>query len=153
MSPDLIFLIANYGILIFWLLLIVAPRWRGTQVVVHSIAIPLLLGVAYTIITASVFGFALPQGGGFDTLKGVATLFGSPWALLAGWIHYLVFDLFVGAWQVRDAGRRGIPQLVIVPCLVLTLLFGPVGLMLYLLIRLGMRKGSWSLDEGTRAAG
>lgn len=153
MSPETIFLVCNYGILLFWLLLIVAPRWRGTQLAVHSIAIPLLLGAAYTLIAATAFTTAMPAGAGFDTLPGVMTMFTSPMAMTAGWIHYLVFDLFIGAWQVRDAGRRGINHLAVIPCLVLTLLVGPVGLMVYLLIRLALRKGGVSLDEEVRAAG
>ncbi len=68
-------------------------------------------------------------------------------AVVAGWIHYLVFDLFVGAWEVRDARRRGVNHLAVVPCLLLTLLLGPIGLMLYLAIRAGTGKGGWSLDE------
>ena len=62
-------------------------------------------------------------------------LFDNPWALLAGWTHYLAFDLFIGGWEVRDAQRRGIPHLLIVPALVLTFLLGPAGLLLYLAIR------------------
>ena len=66
--------------------------------------------------------------GGFSSLAGVRTLFDNPWALLAGWTHYLAFDLFIGGWEVRDAQRRGIPHLLVVPALVLTFLFGPAGL-------------------------
>ena len=55
--------------------------------------------------------------------------------LLAGWIHYLAFDLLVGTWEARDSRERGIPHLLLVPCLILTFLFGPAGWLLYL----GMR--------------
>jgi hypothetical protein len=65
----------------------------------------------------------------------VRTLFENPWGLLAGWTHYLAFDLFIGGWEVRDAQRRGIPHLLVVPALVLTFLLGPGGLLLYLAIR------------------
>ena len=65
----------------------------------------------------------------------MATLFANPWLLLAGWIHYLAFDLFVGSWEVRDARERGIPHLLVVPCLVMTFLFGPAGWLLYALVR------------------
>ena len=58
-------------------------------------------------------------------------MFQDPWALLAGWVHYLCFDLAVGAWALRDAQRRGLPHLLLVPALVLTFLLGPVGLLLY----------------------
>ena len=59
----------------------------------------------------------------------------TPWLLLAGWIHYLAFDLFVGSWEVRDAQERGIPHLAVVPCLLLTFMFGPAGWFLYNLVR------------------
>jgi hypothetical protein len=65
----------------------------------------------------------------------VQKLFADPWLLLAGWVHYLVFDLFIGSWEVRDAGRLGIPHLLVVPCLVLSFLFGPAGLLLYGIVR------------------
>lgn len=65
----------------------------------------------------------------------MSALFADPWMLLAGWIHYLAFDLFVGGWEVRDAQQRGIPHLLVVPALVLTFMFGPAGLLVYLGIR------------------
>jgi hypothetical protein len=61
-------------------------------------------------------------------------------ALLAGWIHYLAFDLFTGAWEARDARRLRISRWLVAPCLLLTFLFGPLGLGLYLLLRAGLRK-------------
>ena len=65
--------------------------------------------------------------GGFSSLDDVALLFSNPWMLLAGWIHYLAFDLLVGTWEARDSRDRGIPHLLLVPCLILTFLFGPPG--------------------------
>jgi hypothetical protein len=80
--------------------------------------------------------WALPgSDGGFSSLSSVSRLFENPWALLAGWTHYLAFDLFIGGWEVRDAQRRGVRHLFMVPVLVLTFLLGPGGLLLYLLIR------------------
>jgi hypothetical protein len=73
--------------------------------------------------------------GSFSSLSGVAQLFADPWLLLAGWTHYLAFDLFVGAWEVRDARDRGISHLAVLPCLLLTFLFGPAGWLLYLGVR------------------
>ena len=55
--------------------------------------------------------------------------------LLAGWVHYLAFDLFIGAWETRDAQRNQIPHLVVIPCLVMTFMLGPIGLLFYLAIR------------------
>ncbi len=69
--------------------------------------------------------------GGFSSLHGVAELFSNPWLLLAGWVHYLAFDLFVGTWEVRDSLERGVPRLLVVPCLLLTFMLGPVGFLTY----------------------
>ena len=147
MSPETVFTIANNGIVIFWLLLIVAPRWKGTGILVHSIAVPVIIGLTYTwLIARAMMGEGAP-GGSFFSLHGVMAFFTSPVAATAGWIHYLVFDLFIGAWESRDAQRRGIPHLALIPCLIVTFMFRPIGLLLYLALRTALRKGSWSLTE------
>lgn len=133
MTPDTIFLVCNYGVLPAWLLLVVAPSWEWTQRIVHAVWIPVLLGLVYA--TAFAVNPDSPEGGGFATLRGVMALFTSPYVVLVGWVHYLVFDLFIGAWQARDARRRGIAHAWLVPCLLLTLMLGPVGLLLYLGVR------------------
>ena len=115
-----------------WILLVILPRQRWVTEVVTSVAVPLLLAIVYVAIVATTFG---RTPGGFATLAAVATLFGNPWALLAGWIHYLAFDLLIGTWEARDARERGVPHLLLVPCLVLTFLFGPAGWLLYQAVR------------------
>ena len=75
------------------------------------------------------------SSGGFSSLPDVAALFGNPWLLLAGWTHYLAFDLLVGSWEVRDARDRGVPHRLVLPCLALTFLFGPAGWLLYRSLR------------------
>jgi hypothetical protein len=136
--PDLnhLFSIAGDLVLPVWLLLIFAPRWRWTQRLA-TFAVPLLLAGIYAALL--VHGGRV-EGGGFGSLAQVARLFTSQDLLLAGWIHYLAFDLFTGAWEVRDALRLGLSRWLVAPCLVLTFLFGPVGLSLYLLLRLALRK-------------
>ena len=151
MAAQTVFNIANNGILIFWLLLIVAPRWRGTQILVHSVAIPLVLGLTYIWLIVTGFAGPMPAGASFFSLAGVMAFFTSPVAATAGWVHYLVFDLFIGAWEVRDSGRRGISHWAVIPCLIVTLLFGPAGLLLYLLLRLATGKGGWFLAEAPAA--
>jgi hypothetical protein len=146
MTYGLAYQLITLGILPFWLLLIVAPSWRGTQTVVHSALLPLLLASGYLLFAVPGFLLGGIEGGGFATLEQLARGFQHPPALLAGWIHYLVFDLFVGAWEARDARRRGIAHWLLVPCLVLTLLLGPVGLAVYLLVR-ALRSRRWSLEE------
>jgi chromate transport protein ChrA len=131
-SPEAVFSMASTAVLPGWLMLVLAPRWRHTARLVCAVVIPGLLAVLYAAIIAARWGGA---EGGFSSLADVQKLFADPWILLAGWVHYLVFDLFIGAWEVRDAQRLGIPHLLVVPCLVLTFLFGPVGLLLYGIVR------------------
>jgi hypothetical protein len=73
--------------------------------------------------------------GNFSTLAGVSALFANPWLLLAGWLHYLAFDLLIGTWEARDSVARGVPRWLLIPCLFLTLMFGPMGWLLYMAIR------------------
>lgn len=138
MSLELIFALCNYGVLPAWLLLAFAPRWRGTERVVHSAVVPVLLAVAYAVL---LFGDKPgPQGASFFTLDGVMRIFTTPRTVIACWLHYLIGDLFLGAWEVRDARRLGIPHPWVVPSLVLTLLFGPIGLASWLVLRAALRR-------------
>lgn len=144
MDLDLVFLVANFSTTPAWLLLLLAPKWKGTGVVVHSAVMPLLLGAAYALLLFTDMGG--PSDANMFTLKGVMAIFDKPQTAIAAWIHYLVFDLFVGAWVVRDAGRRDVSRLLVAPCLVGTWFFGPVGLMAYLGVT-GLRGRGWSLRE------
>lgn len=137
MKAEQIFSIANLLAIIGWLLILILPRWKFTRLVVLSGAIPLLLAIAYLVLIVLFFGKA---EGGFDSLANVMRLFTNEWAVLAGWIHYLAFDLFVGSWEVRDAQRRGISHFLVIPCLVLTFLFGPIGFLLYSILRYFLAK-------------
>ncbi|RMG57584.1 MAG: DUF4281 domain-containing protein [Bacteroidetes bacterium] len=127
-----IFSLANGLAMLGWLLLILLPHRRWTQLILHRGLLMALLGVAYAVFIAQGMG----QGGGFGSIEQVRALFQSDAALLAGWLHYLAFDLFVGAWITRDARRVGIRHLLIVLPLLLTFMLGPVGFLLYFLIRL-----------------
>ena len=134
-TPDFLFTLANPLALLGWALLVLAPRWRITKLLVLSGAWSLGLGLAYAVLIIT--HYLGPHGGegGFGSLAQVAALFQDPWALLAGWLHYLCFDLFVGAWEARDAQRRGVPHWALVPALLLTFMFGPVGLLVYFGVR------------------
>lgn len=131
MLPDQIFAIANLIALCGWACLALWPRRRWADVAAGA-AIPALLAAVYVGIVATTWG---QSPGGFSSLLAVATLFDNPWMLLAGWIHYLAFDLLVGRWEVRDAFDRAIPHLFVLPCLALTFLFGPAGWIVYLTLR------------------
>jgi ABA DEFICIENT 4-like len=131
-DPEAIFRAANVLVVPGWLLLAVAPRWKWSARLVGPVVIPALLALAYVTLVAARLGSA---SGGFGSLAAVAALFADPYVLLAGWIHYLAFDLFVGSWEVRDAQRIGISHAAVVPCLILTFLLGPAGLLVYLTVR------------------
>lgn len=132
MPAETLFSICGALALIGWLLLIVAPRWKWTAQLVTAVLIPVLLGLVYLYLIATNLRGA---EGGFGSLAEVARLFQNPRLLLAGWVHYLAFDLFIGAWEVRDAQRLDINHLLVVPCLILTFLLGPIGLLLYFALR------------------
>ncbi len=129
MSDAQLFQIANSTAMISWIALIVQPRRVVSWL---RYAVPGALGVLYVWAIAT----SLPGSeGGFGSLAEVKQLFTNDRALLAGWVHYLAFDLFVGCWEVSDAHERGIGHLWVVPCLLLTFMLGPAGLLAYLLLR------------------
>ena len=131
MTPERLFSILNLLTMAAWLALLLRPRARWANTVV-PVAVPVVLSLVYAVLIA----MSLPGSeGGFSSLAAVSALFAEPWALLAGWTHYLAFDLLIGGWEVRDAEQRGIPHLLVVPALVLTFLLGPGGLLLYLAVR------------------
>lgn len=132
MKAETLFQICNSIAPVGWLLMAVAPKWSWTHKIVLSGLLPLLLGVVYLGIIVTTFG---ATEGDFGSLAGVMKLFESPWAVTAGWIHYLAFDMFIGAWEVSDSQKNQIAHWKVIPCLVLTFLFGPIGLLAYFLVR------------------
>lgn len=139
MKAEQIFTVVNLIAIAGWLLIAILPTWKYSRYLVLSGAIPLLLSVAYLVLIVLFFGRA---EGGFGSLPDVMKLFTNEWAVLAGWIHYLAFDLFIGSWEVQDSQRNGISHILVIPCLFLTFMFGPIGFLLYAAIKLFMpRKG------------
>jgi hypothetical protein len=133
MNAETIFSVVNMVAVVGWVLLIFVPRWKWTGKIVISGGVPLLLSVAYLILIVMFFG---TSEGGFDSLENVMKLFTDKWAVLAGWIHYLAFDLFVGSWEVKDSQERGVSHWLVIPCLIFTFLLGPIGFLLYCIIRI-----------------
>ena len=131
MSWELVFKVINLSVIPAWLLLVLVPRSRVTNLVVHSSLYPTLLGLFYLYMLVSTLG----GEGGMDTLENLKISFQRDEVLILGWVHYLVFDLFIGAWITRDAFQNGINHLKVVPSLLLTLFVGPVGLLSYLILR------------------
>lgn len=138
MPVEALFYACNYGVVPLWLLLAFAPRSGVTRALVHSPAPALFLVPVYALLLWT--DSPGPQGASFFTLDGVMRIFTSRQTVAACWIHYLVFDLFVGAWEARDAERLDLPRWLVGPCLALTLMFGPVGFGLYLALRFALRR-------------
>ena len=133
MTAEQVFSIANTIALLGWLLLVTLGPRRWVAPLITGAILPLLFAVLYGSLLAAHWGKT--PGGGFGSLAQVATLFSNPWLLLAGWVHYLAFDLFIGSWEVRDAQANGIRHWFVIPCLALTFLLGPLGLLLYFILR------------------
>ena len=132
MTPDTLFQIANPLALAGWVALALSPLAPRPALMLAGGVIPLMLSVAYAGL---VLAFWSGAEGGFDTMANVQLLFTDPAIALAGWVHYLAFDLFVGAWATRVARDEGIPHLFLLPCLALTFLFGPAGFLAFSALR------------------
>ena len=137
MNHDQIFQFASLPMAFGWGLLCAAllgpVRWQSLALTVGGRVMPLLLCVGYVIVLASSRG----APGGFSSLSDVGVLFSSKGPLLAGWIHFLAFDLLIGRWQVDRVLAIGRPMLLRVLtlfCLFATLMFGPLGLLLFLVV-------------------
>lgn len=135
MSADLLFKVVNMMVLPAWLLLIILPRWRFTQIIAFGVIIP-ILSVVYTTVllqvTTATGSFVPPD---FSSVDSVIALLSDRYGFVAGWTHYLAFDLFVGAWIVRDAQTNRVPHLLIIVPLFFTFMAGPMGLFLYMIMR------------------
>lgn len=137
MTPDTLFQIANPLALAGWVALAahpLAPRMTG----IFALAVPVILATLYA---ALILAFWAGAEGGFGSLPEVMALFTKAEIALAGWVHYLAFDLLVGLWITRTARDRGIPHLLVLPCLALTFLFGPLGFLSFLILATALRKG------------
>jgi hypothetical protein len=136
-NEELILKILNVPVLVGWLSMVLAPRSRFTRWLVESDVLPLGIGVLYLALVAPHLPGLLRE---FDTLEHIGAALQRPGLLLAAWIHYLAFDFMVGRVVLADAQRRGIPHLLVVPCLLLTFLLGPVGYLTYAAVRLLSRR-------------
>jgi hypothetical protein len=138
MTPVELFKIANSIALTGWIALALSPLAPRLLGIFGGVAIPLVLSAGYTAIVLARWSSGQ---GGFDSLESVGLLFQNRWLLLAGWVHYLAFDLLLGAWQVRTAHREGMAHWALLPYLLATLLFGPAGYLLFQALRASHRAG------------
>jgi hypothetical protein len=133
-----LFSVANTTALVSWVVLILLPRTRLLRRGIQVLAVGSLC-VAYGVLIQLAF-FSVP-GGGFGSLGAVQRLFEVPTVALAGWIHYLAFDLFVGLWIAQRADAMALSRWLQAPVLVVTFMFGPIGLMLFGLTAAARRVG------------
>tara|TARA_E500000331_G_C16629136_1_gene443531 strand:- start:21 stop:491 length:471 start_codon:yes stop_codon:yes gene_type:complete len=143
-----LFLISNWGVIPFWLLLLFSPNSAFTRFLVHSIVIPLLLGASYIFVAYQIYlnnnfldGFGLYLG-----IENLYAIFSDENFLLIFWLHFLSLSLFVGAWIARDSTRYSIPKLLTSLSLITTYFTGPLGILLYWVIRIFFAK-KISLNE------
>ena len=140
-DPNAAFSIAGLAALLAWAVLLIslfAPSLRERIWLATGLVIPASIGVAYVILIAT--GIGQVGGTDFGSIAEVRRVFANDTALAAGWLHYLAFDMAVGTWIARDGTARGITPLRLLPCMILTFLFGPAGLLLYALVRLASRR-------------
>lgn len=136
MTPEDVFSYVGTAAMVGWVLLIFGPRRYAWFNAVPLWIIPAGLSAVYAALIFSRFS---GMGGGFDSLANVAVLLSDDWALLAGWVHYLAFDLFVGAVMALRMDRAGVGRLVQSPILASTFMLGPLGFLIAALTEFGLR--------------
>ena len=144
MNLDLLFLVCTYAVVPAWWLLTFAPRWKWTDKIAQQLWIPGLLACLFVFLL--VIKSPRPQGANLMSLNGLMSTYTRPDAVLISWIHFLILDFFAGAWQVRDSKRLNIHPILVAPCLFLTFAAGPLGLLLYFILRIFKRRKFSLLD-------
>jgi hypothetical protein len=137
MDLELLFLIANGAALVGWLPLFIGLRKIDAARFARLVAAGLAVGYLILFLVAGDEARVLARD---YSLRGIGAFFSYPELRLLGWVHYLAFDLFVGSWEADEARRAGLPHLLLLPCLVLTFLLGPIGLLAFLLVRAFSRR-------------
>lgn len=135
MSAGTLFHVANITVITCWVVLLAGLFWppmRDLARLLGQVMVPLLLGTLYCLLLFANLG---QVDGSFGSLTGVRSLFFNDGILLAGWLHYLIFDLFIGTWVRDDAEKWGLNRYTLIPCLLLCFLIGPLGLLLYIMLR------------------
>ena len=130
MTPSEVFSIVNIVAFAMWILLIVVPKWKATRFLIDYKVVPVVLALVYAIyiIQSVITGPAMD----FGSLNAVMELFTVENAVLAGWLHYLVFDMLVGMWMLEQNKVLNIHPVIMVPCLIGTFMMGPVGFLLFM---------------------
>ena len=125
----------NLGSLPAWFSMVLLPRWRHTKTITLAVAVAYALlyaTLACVLFSESVLSLDFKA---LTTAEGVTKVFSDSTAVLAGWAHFIVFDLFTARFFLQDSARVGIPHLAVVPCILGCMFFGPVGLLMYLSVK------------------
>ena len=133
----MVFSAVNALALVAWVALIALPRWPALLSALTYLGVGSLC-LIYTLCLIGVLAGLIPAGEGgadFTTIEGVRSIFSSDVGVTIGWAHYLAFDLFVGIWIARDADAKFFSRWVQAPILLATFLAGPIGLLVWLLVR------------------
>ena len=131
---SLLFRLSNLMVLPFWALMILLPRWRWPGRIMRSPFVSAAPALLYAVLVLPRLGAIWPAIAR-PTLPGIATLLGSPEGATIAWVHFLAFDLFIGRWIFLDSQERRVSALLMAPVLFLTLMLGPLGFLIYLVIR------------------
>ena len=142
LTNENIYLIANWGVIPFWLLLIFFPHHQITNFFTQSVIAPLLLALGYVYLSYIIFteGNILDSFELYSGLDGLYSIFANETLLLIFWLHFLAISLFVGSWIVRDGRRYLVPKIITIPSLIITYFTGPIGLVVYWFFRIFFAK-------------
>ena len=142
LTNENIYLIANWGVIPFWLLLIFFPYNQLTNFFTQSVIAPLLLAAGYVYLSYTIYleGNIFNSFELYNGLDGLYSMFANESLLLVFWLHFLAISLFTGAWIVRDSKKYVIPKILTIPSLILTYFTGPIGLIIYWFFRIFFSK-------------
>ena len=133
MTATNVFSLVNMLAMLMWIFMIIAPKWKATRFLIDFKIVPIALASIYAI-----YIFKAIQIGGmmdFGSLASVMALFTEENAVLSGWVHYLVFDLLIGMWMLDQNKKLNINQFILVPCLLFTFMMGPIGFLLFTIVK------------------
>jgi hypothetical protein len=128
MDFNQVFSVSSTAAAVGWGMLIFLPRW---PILVALLRYGLVGALCLLYAVLAFVYFFRAEGGGFGSIAQVRALFASDPVLVLGWVHYLAFDLFVGLWIAEKADAAKFSRLLQAPLLLLTFMFGPVGLFAY----------------------
>ena len=138
-TNDMLYLWINIGVLPFWLLIIFFPRSHLCKYLATSIFPIFLLSGAYVFILYQAFLSSFDFTGNFNLylgLSSISELFRDDLYLLMFWAHFVAVNLFIGGWMLKDSNKFGINKIVLALPLIITYLIGPIGILIYWLIKI-----------------